>query len=238
MSGKKILLSVSPRQTSIAHQAERRKVGGSSLLDRSIGSTHTRQLLEQVGALAEGPIDFLIDGAGDGGGRLQLVDALDLEYRAWRESNRCSKVAASDVDRSDGGLQIVVGLGARGSGLEFVGLGGEPVREACLRVLFDGLGVFEADFRCLALTFGVEEAVIGRGDLINDAAMGIIEREIGSQQVGFGRVDFPSTSADVEDQVLDMQNGLKDAFRLAVKELADESRVTEGDGECNRRHGG
>src|SRR5580700_4696892 len=68
--------------------------------------------------------------------------------------------------------------------------------------------------------------------------MGIVEREIRSQQVGFGRLDFSSASAEVEDQVLDVENGFKDAFRLAVKEFAEEGRVPEGNGKGNRRHGG
>ena len=94
------------------------------------------------------------------------------------------------------------------------------------------------NFRCLALAIGIEEAVIGGGDLKNDVAMGVVEREIGSQQVGFGRVDFSAASADVEDQVLDVKNGLEDAFRLAVEEFADESGRTQGDGERNGRQGG
>jgi hypothetical protein len=122
--------------------------------------------------------------------------------------------------------------------LQLVGFGSEPVCEACLRVFFNGYGILKAHFGGLTLAFGIEETVVGRGNLIDDAAMGVVEGQIRCQQVRLGHVNFSAAAAGVKHQILDVKYRLEDAFRLAVEEFADESRLAKRDRDGNRRHRG
>jgi len=53
--------------------------------------------------------------------------------------------------------------------------------------------------------------------------MGIVERKIGSEKLGFGRIDAPGTSAKIEDRVTEFQISLKFADLLPVEVFAKES---------------
>ena len=130
------------------------------------------------------------------------------------------------------------GLGARCRGFEFVGLGRESIFKARFRVLFDGLRIFKIRFGGLALSFRVEQAIVRGGDLIDDAAMGIVESEIRCQEICFGGIDFSAASAAVEDKILDVEHRLEYAFCLAVVELTEEGRRPKGRRDGNRRDGG
>ncbi len=63
--------------------------------------------------------------------------------------------------------------------------------------------------------------------------MRIVEGEIGSKKISFRSVNCSAAPSEVKHQVLYVENGLKNAFSLAVIELADERRSPKRDGQCD-----
>ena len=107
-----------------------------------------------------------------------MVDAFNCEHRAGIDSESSSKVAACYIDGANGGLEIEVCLGAGGGGFKFIGLRSQAVFKASLCVLLNGSGIFQTGFGCLALTLSVEKPVVRLGNLVNDAAMRVVECKI------------------------------------------------------------
>ena len=107
-----------------------------------------------------------------------MVDAFNCEHCAGIDSESSGKVAARNVDGANGGLQIEVCLGAGGGGFKFIGLRSQTVFKAGLCVLFNGPGIFQTGFGCLALTLRVEKPVVSLGNLVDDAAMRVVECKI------------------------------------------------------------
>ena len=109
----------------------------------------------------------------------------------------------------------------------------QPIVQPVLRILFHCLRVFQADFRRLALAFGIQQPIVLGRDLKDDFAMRVVEGKIRHQQIRLGQVDGTASSAEIEDQILDMQRGFKDPKRLPVEEFSDQRCLTDRGSQSN-----
>ena len=163
------------------------------------------------------------------------MDVLHLKLGLGRKAHGGRQIAMRNVFGADGGLQVVICLSARGRGFENVGLSGEAVVEAALRVFLDGLRILEAHLSGLALTLGVEQAIVGRRHVEDELAMGVVEGQVGDEEIGFGHIDGSTAPAPVEDQIVDVQRRNEEAFRLATEVFRDQARFPH---RCGHGYGG
>ena len=83
-------------------------------------------------------------------------------------------------------LQIVVRLRSSAAGLEYVGQRRQAEFETRFGGLLHGLRILEVGFRRILLPFGVEHVIIRRHHLEDNLAMGVVEEEVGGQQIDSG----------------------------------------------------
>jgi len=93
-----------------------------------------------------------------------------------------------------------------------------------LRVFFDGLRILQAHLSRFALALRVQQAVVRGGDLEDELAMGVIELEVGDEEVGLGDIDAAAAATEVKDKILDVKCRLEEADGLAMEAFADQRR--------------
>ena len=203
------------------------------MFDGGLAGAQVRNLLQEIGTLLERAGDELLDGIFDAVGRGEGSDGLDFDGDGSRSAERGGEIATSNFLRTDSRLQIKLRLRGGALGFEQVGARGEALVETVLRGLLHGLRVGEVGLGGLRLRGGAEHAVISFFDLIDDAAMGVVEAEICSKQLRGSRLDAGGAS-EVEDGVVQLDGEVGGGDGLAEEIGVDEQRlaanVSGGDG--------
>ena len=136
---------------------------------------------------------------------VKRLNALYLQRDGRRNTKSRGQIAVRDLRCSDRRLQIVVRLRSRTAGLEHVGQRCQPEFETRFRGLLHGLRILQVGFRRILLPLGVEHPVVRRHHLEDDLAMGVVEEEVGGQQIVPADGDLIQAPAEIEDGVIQLQ---------------------------------
>src|SRR5271165_6672294 len=105
-----------------------------------------------------------------------------------------------------------------------------------LSVLFNGLSIHECSFRRFLLPHRVQQPVVDRGYLIDNLPVGIVEGKIRREEFCLCLIDCATASTKINNQIIEIECGLKDADGLAMKAASIERAVTQGICKRNRRN--
>src|SRR6266403_1463324 len=88
------------------------------------------------------------------------------------------------------------------------------------------------------LASGIQELVVGLLNSVNHVAVGVIEREVRCQGLGFGSVDSAGPRAEVKDRVIQIQHDLEVADGVTKETVREVSLVAVNPCECGCRYCG
>src|SRR6266404_3007308 len=104
--------------------------------------------------------------------------------------------------------------------------------------LLHGLSVGKIRPSGFFLASGIQELVVGLLNSVNHVAVGVIEREVRCQGLGFGSVDSAGPRAEVKDGVIQIQHDLKVADCMMEETVREVSLVAVNPSECGCRYCG
>ena len=186
----------------------------------------------------ECPVDRQIDRIANRLGSRDLIERLGVNYSRRGSPHRSRQISARDLLSSEYSLQIIVCLRRRTPSFQCVGQSCEAVCQAIFRGLLHCLRVGKARSRSVFLPYRTQQSVISLLYLVNDAAMCVVECEIGREKLRLCRTDPTGSGAEVEDGVVKIEPDLKVLDRLREEFISKQNIRAACLRESSRRHRG